>query len=189
MSRSNRSRLKSGPTPIPPEQRFWKKVDKDGPIIYEHLGPCWVWTASSYGSGYGQFVVRAGLIVGSHRFSWEIHFGIIPNKLQVLHKCDNKACVNPNHLYLGTTKQNSDDAVDRGQIGVGEVRWNHKLTDEKVMEILTLYISGDRRYGQTALSRRYGMSQSVIHEVVLGKTWKHIYKQWIELGSPKAHRK
>src|SRR5690348_13985474 len=98
-------------TPI--EQRFWAKVNKDGPppAHCPELGPCWLWTASTAGKGYGQFGLgrRGAGIAMAHRFSWELHNGAIPEGLAVLHKCDTPLCVRPDHLRIGTMGDNNRD--------------------------------------------------------------------------------
>jgi hypothetical protein len=109
------------PTPI--EQRFWKKVNKLGgvPVHAEHLGHCWVWVAATQG-GYGALGTgpRPARIVRAHVFSWELHRGSTEG-LWVLHKCDNKACVNPDHLFLGTCQDNHDDMIAKGREKVGRL--------------------------------------------------------------------
>lgn len=90
-----------------PEERFWKKVQKSA--------GCWVWTASSYPNGYGMFSPSAGELTGAHRFSYRLHFGPIPRRKKVLHTCDNRPCVRPDHLFLGTTRDNLLDAIRKGR--------------------------------------------------------------------------
>jgi len=89
------------------EERFWSKVDKRG------AEECWNWKASLF-HGYGYYSRQSGSNK-AHRVSWEFANGPIPLDKQVLHKCDNKKCVNPNHLYLGTPSDNICDAVTRGR--------------------------------------------------------------------------
>ncbi len=100
------------------EERFWEKVSK---------GPgCWQWTGGRVGdrateSGrYGRFATSTTrgsvVLVLPHRFSWELHHGPIPDGLQVLHACDNPACVNPHHLLLGTHRANMVDAGRKGRL-------------------------------------------------------------------------
>lgn len=88
------------------EKRFWAKVDKSG--------DCWLWVASKR-AGYGAFRVD-GKIFGAHCISYKMSFGEIPENMQVCHSCDNRSCVNPNHLWLGTTKDNMLDASLKGRL-------------------------------------------------------------------------
>lgn len=97
--------------------RFWAKVNKDGPV-HPVLGtPCWLWTASFGTAGYGQIGVggAVGRPIGAHRVSWELHNGPIPDGMCALHKCDVKACVNPEHLFTGTLIDNVADMMEKGR--------------------------------------------------------------------------
>ena len=93
------------------EDRFWNKVRKnDGPDA------CWVWIGARRGPGeqYGSFNMD-GATVHAHRLSWQIHFGAIPNGLHVLHRCDNRPCIRPSHLFLGTPLDNTRDMWQKGR--------------------------------------------------------------------------
>lgn len=85
-------------------ERFWQKVDKNGPIPAhaQSLGPCWVWIANTNRKGYGRFAVLYGCIVMPHRFSFALHYGETPYGLEIDHLCRNKLCVNPKHLEAVT---------------------------------------------------------------------------------------
>lgn len=96
-------------------RRFWSKVQKNGE------DQCWVWTAKKFRFGYGQFQFRRGSYI-AHRISWVIAHGPIPDGMCVLHNCpdgDNPSCVNPSHLWLGTTQDNIRDCVAKGRSGRG----------------------------------------------------------------------
>lgn len=113
-------RCRSCSKTIPFEIRFWSKVDKNGPILPHMDTPCWEWIGRRVQGKYGYFDVlvstNTSTQVYAHRISWEIsNSQPIPDKLYVLHKCDNPPCVNPDHLFLGTYKDNSDDMIRKGR--------------------------------------------------------------------------
>jgi hypothetical protein len=113
-----------GRPPYTPEQReaaFWLRVDKDGPV-HPTLGTaCWVWVGATIPKGYGMFhlpdLTRKGgkRLVYTHRLMWEKVHGSIPDGRQVLHECDNPSCVNPDHLFIGTPKDNVRDMMVKGR--------------------------------------------------------------------------
>lgn len=99
------------------EEFFWQRVKK--------TETCWIWTGKRQKFGYGQIQLGAkGRRVSAHRASWEIHYGLIPEGLWVLHKCDNPSCVRPDHLWIGTHEQNMIDARRKGRMKVPSVdKW------------------------------------------------------------------
>lgn len=99
---------------------FWDKVDKNGPIPdqsnlnYSGLGQCWLWRATCDDKGYGMIAIRRRM-KRAHRVSWAISFGGTLENMCVLHKCDNPSCINPQHLFLGTLKDNAEDREFKGR--------------------------------------------------------------------------
>jgi HNH endonuclease len=149
--------------------RFWSKVNKNGSIPAHRpgLGACWEWQAGKT-KGYGTFS-HNGKIVYAHRVSWELTNGFIPNDLWVLHKCDNPACVNPEHLFLGTRQDNTDDMMHKGRNRQlhGDKHPAHKLTDAQVQFIRKSY--DKYRITQTELAKMMNVSQGQIHNIVKRK--------------------
>ena len=90
--------MPTGPKRRPPWDRFWSKVDASG--------DCWEWTASVRGAGYGQFNWEPGRIIEAHRAVWELLIGPIPDGMVIDHLCENKLCVNPDHLQVTTQRVN-----------------------------------------------------------------------------------
>lgn len=144
--------------------RFWEKVDKSG--------ECWIWTGSLC-CGYGQMGVGSILdgsrtVIQAHRVSWVIHFGPIPDGLNVCHNCpggDNRACVNPAHLFLGTDYDNMHDAALKGRVV-------HRLTPELVLEMRALYAAGGISY--EGLGQRFGVTAANAWRAVTGRSWRHV---------------
>lgn len=141
--------------------QFWKRVvlpihDPDG---------CWLWSGDDNGNGYGTFRSQ-GKLRYAHRTSWEMHFGPIPIGSLVCHHCDNRGCVNPRHLFVGSPHDNSRDMVAKGRVSWGELRPLAKLTEADVIEIL-------QSTARTCdLAIRYGVSQTAIYRVRAGTAWK-----------------
>jgi hypothetical protein len=151
-------------------ERFWEKVDGG------ESNECWNWNAFVHPTGYGMMNIRKNgntRMVLAHRISWELHFGKIPDGLCVLHHCDNRKCVNPNHLFLGTYQDNASDRdkKNRGKIpdNRGENHGHHKLTEKDVREIRILMLSGECT--QKAVAKMYGIKRQQVSKIVLGLGW------------------
>jgi HNH endonuclease len=145
--------------------RFWDKVDTSG-------GPdaCWAWTACKVRRGYGQVGVGKGKRMRAHRLSYALAFGD-PGTAFVCHRCDNPACVNPAHLFLGTLEVNVADMVRKGRQATGERIAQSKLCAAKVSEIRRRHATGCRL---RHLAREYGVSSTTIADAVARKTWRHV---------------
>jgi hypothetical protein len=114
----------SCPTDSTLEIRFWKKIDKNGPVPAhcQELGPCWIWLTYKDEHGRGQIDTSKGLR-HAHKVSWELHNGPVPDGMCVLHRCDNMGCPNPAHLRLGTQLENIQDKIAKGRLPVGATHW------------------------------------------------------------------
>lgn len=176
--------------------RFWSKVDRShGPDA------CWNWTTSTFSSGYGQFKVGERNL-RSHRVAWEMSHGSIPDGLSVLHHCDNRRCVNPAHLWLGTHKDNMRDMAQKSRAAAGDrngsrlhperlvrgdnhpsritpEKWRRgeengsaRLTVDQVRAILLRYTTGGVLARE--LSAEYGVSTTTIYRIVHGHNWSHV---------------
>lgn len=146
------------------EERFWSKVEKAGPE------DCWNWKAGRLLNGYGQMGAFGNGSMSAHRVSWILTHGEIPPGLCVCHRCDNRRCVNPEHLFLGTRGDNNRDAKAKGRSGVGERNGQSKLNATQVRRIRKLYAAGN--FNQRQLSEKYGVARSIISRVVNGASWQ-----------------
>lgn len=133
---------------------------------------CWEWQAYIHKSGYGHFWMNKNY--RAHRASYELFVNKIPKNLLVLHKCDIKKCVNPDHLFLGTNQDNSDDKFKKNrQRFLKGIEYNgHKLNNKKVRNIRTLYKNGE--YTQRELAKIYNVSQRLIMNVIKRTAWSHV---------------
>lgn len=128
---------------------------------------CIEWTKAKDKAGYG-VSWKAGKYIRAHRKAYEDAYGPIPSGQVVRHTCDNRSCVNPNHLILGTYKQNSQDMVDRNRQAKGSRVGTSKLTEELVKIIKSL--SGTSKQ----LANFFGVSATTIKDIRNNKIWKHV---------------
>lgn len=134
---------------------------------------CWIWTGYRDKNGYGSVSNGRGKSgIRAHRFSYELFKGEISQGLYVLHKCDNPSCVNPDHLFLGTPKENYEDSKNKGRNTRGEKQKKSKIKDVDVIEIRKLYSTGEKTFAD--ISKMYGISRTTAHRIVKKMIWKHI---------------
>ncbi len=143
-------------------ERLWDKVLK--------TETCWIWQGSLKQNGYGQISENRKKLY-PHRVSYIFHKGLIPENMNVCHSCDNRRCVNPQHLFLGTQADNMNDMNNKGRHARGTKTNMSKLTDIQVIEIRSKYSSGIKN---AVLCKEYGVSHSTIHRVVHNKLWIHV---------------
>ena len=132
---------------------------------------CHEWTGAAFRNGYGT-IYAAGKSLGTHRVAWELANGPIPDGLFVLHRCDNRLCVNPGHLFLGDHADNMADMRSKGRQARGERHGRAKLTVEQVIAIKAILASG--ALTQRRLAGRFGVSLMAIYRISSGKTWAHV---------------
>jgi HNH endonuclease/GIY-YIG catalytic domain len=150
--------------------RFWAKVHK--------TEGCWEWTGS-LAHGYGQFALckerdtRRAVLMRAHRFSYILAHGPLDDGLLVLHLCDNRKCVRPDHLIVGTYRANTADMRAKGRSGdlLGEAVPNHRRTVEMVRAMRQRYAAGE---SIKALAQGYGMSRGTASDIIHGRSWRHI---------------
>ena len=130
---------------------------------------CWLWESAFDSGGYGLFTL-AGKAVTAHRVSWTLYRGEIPAGACVLHKCDERSCVNPQHLFLGSHTDNARDMIakKRGNHPRGEMNGGARLTQAQVLSILQ-----DER-SQNTIAADFGTTQANVSSIKRGKAWAHI---------------
>jgi hypothetical protein len=133
---------------------------------------CWLWTAAIGGDGYGR-VSRGGIHWRAHRLAWDMEHGPVPDGLDVCHRCDNRACVNPDHLFLGTRAENLSDMTSKGRRAalIGDRAPGRKLCEAQVAAILSRLRSGERR---SDVARAYGVSWDAVGDIAKGRSWSHL---------------
>ena len=134
---------------------------------------CWEWNGTIEHNGYGRTTYSGG-IIKAHRLSWMIHFGDIPNGICVCHHCDNPKCCNPEHLFIGSHRDNLIDRNSKGRYAYpkGENHSGSKLTNAAVKTIRKDYVL--RKVGLDFFAKLFSVDRTLIHLVLKRKIWKHV---------------
>lgn len=145
-------------------RRFWLRADRSGGETC-----CWIWRGAVDKDGYGRTTI-AGVRTTSHRVAWWITRGEWPSTL-VCHHCDNPACVNPSHMFLGTSQENSYDRHRKGRDARGVGNGMSKMTPADVQAVRTL---ARQNVTHRDIARRFGLSKTTVSYAVSGRTWAHL---------------
>lgn len=149
----------------PEFDRFIEKVDK--------TDTCWNWTGTTYRRGYGHFGRHLDgkfKMYKCHRYSYEYFKGPIPEGLLVLHTCDNPACVNPDHLFLGTHQDNTDDMMDKGRWGYPRNN-SHKHLSLDIAKQVRQFKLDNPKMKQTLISEHFNVSTAQISRILNNLIW------------------
>ncbi len=152
------------------EQKFESKFEKG------NVSRCWIWNGSLDKDGYGTLFQylrdsRKHKKYLAHRLSYKFNFNEIPPGMMVCHKCDNPACVNPYHLFLGTAQDNANDMIQKRRSMFGSANNKAKLTESQVIEIRARLKSGERNVD---LACEYNLDRTSIERIKNNKSWKHV---------------
>ena len=146
-----------------PSLNFWSRV--------EITGSCWLWTGagSKIGRGYGKTTFE-GKLKGAHQVAWILTYGPIPPGYEICHTCDNPPCVRPDHLFLGTQKDNIQDMIRKRRGIIGEASGKAKLTTTEVVEIKQFLAA---HMPIISIANKYQVCVSTIYYIKSGKLWNH----------------
>ena len=147
-------------------ERFHAKYQKAEP-------GCWEWTAALAGKGYGQIKIPGTRRQAyAHRLSYQIHKGAIPAKTEVCHTCDNPKCVNPAHLFLGSRKENAQDAAQKGRVHISPIGHNGVLAVSQVKRIKEIFRLNLMSIAEVA--RAFDVSHTTISKIRRGLRWTRV---------------
>lgn len=147
------------------DKRFWKYVEKSN-------NGCWTWLRGKTKAGYGYLTINYKNHY-AHRLSWRLTYGIIPKNAVIMHRCDNPACVNPEHLRLGTQKDNLQDMWNKQRGSMGNEHPFAKVTDEDVKKIRKL--GKIKNLYRREIGEMFGISRQAVTDIIYNRTWKHIH--------------
>lgn len=152
------------PNPIT-EQEFWRRARRDA-------NGCLVWIRRLDQNGYAP-IFRRGRWTKAHRLAWEFSNGKVPSGMNVCHRCDNRACIEPTHLFVGTQSDNMRDCENKGRANhpVGERNNKAKLTSEEVLELRRRRAAGESMY---RLGKVFGIARQSVRSIILGRHWRHV---------------
>lgn len=150
-----------------PNNRFDRYTDK-----ISSTSGCWLWTGYLDKDGYGKIIYSNKRTAKAHRFSYTRYIGKIPAGMLVCHTCDIRNCVNPEHLFIGTSRDNTQDMVSKGRGIFGARHASTHFTEEDVLNIRYMYSSGDCT--QKNIAKLYEVTTASIWSIVHRKSWKHI---------------
>ncbi len=154
--------------------RLETQQEKDYRRFWEHVkintkSGCWEWSGARQDFGYGIFW-EDGKSISSHRYSWKLFVGNIPENMFICHHCDNPSCVNPDHLFFGTQKDNMRDMVNKGRQARGEGHGRSILTKDNVLFIR----NNAEKYTRAQLTKIFNMDRTTIDKVITRDLWGHI---------------
>jgi hypothetical protein len=148
----------------------YTKADFDN--LVKKTDTCWLWLGKRQPNGYGRCSRSSFLTNLAHRAAYQMANGEIPKGLHVLHRCDVKHCVNPEHLFLGTHADNMKDMVNKGRSPIGTKNNKAKLNSSSVIEMRDCYITGN--FSLKGLAKIYNISTATVRACLLGKSWSII---------------